>query len=252
MKKSDQWGALFERLVRAAYSILESAKTSNNTKRAADPRVLSCALLSRTISNATGVVGLLDAGLVVEGRILTRCCFENQFYIAGLLSEGDRFVGRMRDDEIKNHDSRIQFVFKTESLRTALDADREAKLGAWLKENRSKWPDARTLTPKAVAEATVVKSAYLAYSHLSSDAGHPSVHALSRYVTKDNDLVEIVVAPDPTANEIEETYNFLCMAFLGACVGVNQLLGYPLSGSVLESLGEEYGSLSGTDQAGKS
>jgi Family of unknown function (DUF5677) len=43
-------------------------------------------LMSRTLSNFRGVFTLIENGLVVEARILVRCCFENTFWMAGLLS----------------------------------------------------------------------------------------------------------------------------------------------------------------------
>src|SRR5689334_3886885 len=42
-----------------------------------DPKFLALTLLCRTISNFRGVVLLIQENLVVEARVLTRCCYEN-------------------------------------------------------------------------------------------------------------------------------------------------------------------------------
>ena len=42
--------------------------------------MLAIMLMSRTLSNFMGVLALIENGLVVEARILVRCCFENAFW----------------------------------------------------------------------------------------------------------------------------------------------------------------------------
>jgi hypothetical protein len=40
-----------------------------------DPKLLAAALLSRTLGNFRGAVRLIEQGLLVEARVLARCCF---------------------------------------------------------------------------------------------------------------------------------------------------------------------------------
>jgi hypothetical protein len=45
-------------------------------------------------------------------------------------------------------------------------------------------------------------------------------------------------------SEIAETLEYLCMAFMGVCVGVNQMVGGTPGGNALPPLADEYTALS--------
>ena len=87
-----QWAELADTLSQAGLDILAGAPLTVTEKRFADPKVLAIMLMSRTLSNFKGVLALIENGLVVEARILVRCCFENAFWIAGLHGQGDDFI----------------------------------------------------------------------------------------------------------------------------------------------------------------
>jgi Family of unknown function (DUF5677) len=81
--------------------------------------------MSRTLSNFRGVFTLIENNLLVEARILVRCCFENAFWIAGLHSHGDEFVRKMFQDEVKSKRVRGEFVL---SKKPQLSEDVESVL----------------------------------------------------------------------------------------------------------------------------
>jgi hypothetical protein len=123
----------------------------------------------------------------------------------------------------------------------------EVRLRAWLRNTNKRFGDAKTLNPKQVAVSRRdIGRTYIFYSQLSSDAAHPSVTALNRYVIPHtiNEVGGIDVEPIVADEEIEETLELLCQAVMGVCVGVNQMLGGTRGGGALNGLAEEYVALS--------
>jgi hypothetical protein len=97
---------LTDTLGQTGLDILAGAPATVTEKRLADPKVLAIMLMSRTLSNFKGVFMLMDNNLVVEVRILARCCFENSFWIAGLHAQGDKFARTMLQDEMRSRRAR--------------------------------------------------------------------------------------------------------------------------------------------------
>jgi hypothetical protein len=71
-----------------------------------DPKVLALALASRTLSNFNGAVMMVEAGLIVEARTLTRSYFENLLWLAELADRRDEFVAEMVRDEVASQQGR--------------------------------------------------------------------------------------------------------------------------------------------------
>src|SRR3984885_5214108 len=88
----EQWLAFADRLIALAYAIFGEAKIDITDKLFGEPKILSLALLCRTVGNFKGVVALTKEGLVVETRTLTRSCYENLYCMAALIEQGDDFV----------------------------------------------------------------------------------------------------------------------------------------------------------------
>lgn len=105
-------------------------------KRSGDVKVLAVLLVIRTSSNVKGVLALAAAQRVVEARILTRCCLENEIRIANLISEGDAFARKMLRHGISVRQARDQFVSDDPSARFGIRADVPEGLRAWIKQSR--------------------------------------------------------------------------------------------------------------------
>jgi len=191
-----QWSELADTLGQTGRDILAGAPVTVTEKRFAEPKVLAIMLMSRTLSNFRGVFTLIENGLVVEARILVRCCFENTFWMAGLHSQGDKFVTKMLHDEMRSRRVRGEMVL---SKKPQLLEDVEKRLREQLRAINKKWPDANSLNPKDVALSGLLRDGYLVYSQLSADAAHPTVTSLHRHVghcdTDGEALIEVVPAP---------------------------------------------------------
>jgi hypothetical protein len=151
--------------------------------------------------------------------------------MAGLATEGDAFIHEMLSDDAHHRRGRGERLF---ARRAPLDNETSAKLRARLREIGEAYQNPTQLNPGGVAKRNNTGSQiYIFYEQLSADAAHPSVDALNRYVVKDD---EIEAEPDLDEAEIVETLEYLSMAVLGVCFGVNDLLGGTPSAANLNGL----------------
>jgi Family of unknown function (DUF5677) len=204
--------------------------------------LLSACLLARSLSNTRAARLLFDAGHVVEARILVRTSVENLIYLGALGNEGETFVKKMLHDEAWSSLTRGQGLFDVEHARDGMPRETASNLSRFLKQVKTEWPDATSLNPKAVAKDNDVRAAYIFYQELSSDAAHPSLTALNRYLVQkdENKIVELNPAPPILIGEAQSTLCLAAMSLLGACAAANQLLGETSGGAGLNSLGEAY------------
>ena len=100
MADFSKWRQMSDRMIRCGYNMLANAEIRVTERGKTDVTILAAALLARTLSNARGALVLIGADRIVEARTMVRCCFENQFWIAGLAADGDGFADRMLQDEI--------------------------------------------------------------------------------------------------------------------------------------------------------
>jgi hypothetical protein len=233
-------------LIQTAYAIFGEAEAPITQKGASDPKVVAKMLLARTLSNFKGAVASTREGLVVEARILTRCCFENLLWVGGLATQGDEFVRAMFHDEARSRKVRGEFI-----LREAYELDQKVgqRLRAQLRDINKRSPKNKSLNPKGVAEDSVLRHAYLIYSQLSADAGHPTFSSLNRYIGKFEENGETVrgidIAPPPKEQEILQTFDWACNAMVGVCIGVNQIVEGTPTGRTLLGIADEYQALTG-------
>lgn len=248
--KNEQWLAFADRLIAVGYLIFGEAKIDITEKFFGEPKILSLALLCRTIGNFKGVVAMTKARQVVEARILTRSCYENLYVMGALIEQGDSFVEAMHGDYIRSFRSQGEFLLDGISPEHIGDADFIEQLRERLREMKSRWPKAHFLNPKEAAKSSVLKSSYLLYSKLSGDAAHPSILALRRHLVKfmenGEQIFGLDVNPPERGAESTETIDMACNAVVGACVAANQILGHlPAVNDELQELFVEYVELSG-------
>ena len=168
----DRWLTFAETLSSLGERICAEGEIPMSERGAADPRVVAVLLLIRTMSHFRGVITMARTNLLVEARILARSCFENLFYVAALREKGWKFVLEMKRDELASRHARGEFIMGLSDRKKDEDLDAKLRnlLREWAKEER------KFLNVKATALAGVTAQAYLYYSQLSADAGHPTLH----------------------------------------------------------------------------
>jgi Family of unknown function (DUF5677) len=225
MKESEvktRWLDFAANLRNVGIGIFSRSNIAVTDQGSADVKVLGLMLLARTLSNLKAALTLVEAGLIVEAKIIARCCFENSYWVGALVKEGDRFRTAMVRHEMKHKRMRAQTIFATAE---ELKGDIRDKLSGWMREHKQ-YEDSPTLDPKGVCERAENES-YMFYQHLSWDA-HPSVETLNRYyVAPDGGGVPgIDVDPAVRSTEAVEMLNLMCLAVLGVFFGVGDLLGH--------------------------
>jgi hypothetical protein len=238
----DKLYPLGDRMMRLAAEIISQLGIT-------EPKLLALALLSRTLANFKGVTVLTRERLVVEARVLTRCCYENMFMIGGLHAEGEEFADKMVGDEYAGRKNRARFSFENEGIFNALSAEVQEVLKDAV-ESFKDGPRFGYLNPKEASGASPFKEAYLAYSQFSGDAAHPTLTALRRHLTLDENRTACFdVIPDAKEEELDETLHLAFVALIGAMVAVNEMIGYteagkqlpPLNGELIALQVEKYG-----------
>ena len=105
-----------ERLRQIALEIIAQCDLKVTEHGMAHPDILALTLLSRTLSNFRAMVLLTKERMIVEARVMARCCFENLFMVGGLHAEGLSFAKRMIDDDRAGRRGRIRFAFENETI----------------------------------------------------------------------------------------------------------------------------------------
>lgn len=226
---------LCEELGQTTLNIAGQANIPWTEQKLLDPKLLAIALLSRTLGNFRGVVRLIEQGLLVEARVLTRCCFENQLIIGGLYSKGYEFALEIKADDIKGRMNRLKFISENNSIFAGLSQetrDEMVKAQASLKAAAK----GSYLDYKETSAAGPFKEIYLAYSQYSGDAAHATFTALMRHFTFENGSAVFGVVPDPSEGQLDDTLHLACVALIGAAVAVNEMCGLTEAGKRLLEL----------------
>ena len=169
-----------ERLLQTGLQIAEQCELTVTKRGFVHPKLLALKLLCRTLPNFKGVVVLTREKLLVEARVLARCCYENLFMVGGLSAEGDAFAERMIADDRAGRNKRLKFAFESESLFETLSQETQVAVTEAYEALRT-GQKKEFLNPKDASGIGPFKQAYIAYSQFSGDAAHPTITALARH-----------------------------------------------------------------------
>jgi hypothetical protein len=229
------------------YFLMSHCEFDEATKSIADPRVMAVCVLARTLSNLLAVRHLVRGKHIVEARSIARCCYENSFWIQGILTGGDKFVREMRRDEAASFKSRLEFVFA--KVGKLSDPEREKGLRQQLRDDKKLQP--KPLNPKETATRGPLEQSYLIYSQLSADAAHPSLSALMRYIIKSvedgHTVYTLAAVPAPKVGEAAKTLEWACGATVAVCVGVNQIYQGTKANDAIRQIADELVGMAGYD-----
>jgi hypothetical protein len=235
-----------QKLMDISIAIIADAKVDVTALWGKDPKVLALALLSRTLTNFKGTVTLLREDLVVETRTPARCCVENLIYMGALREDGSKFVELLLQDDAASRRQRGKFLL-ARSARLGKEFGWEKKLAAYLREEEKKYPKAKLLRPKEIAEGTAISDAYVFYSQLSGDSAHTSISSLGLHLAREREEGEIfltlTVAPEAGSKRTHATLDSACEAVIGVCIVANEMIGGTAAGLGLEAIFVEFNAL---------
>jgi hypothetical protein len=129
--------------------------------------------------------------------------------------------------------------------REIKDAEWQQKLRAFLASLGRGQTKRKSLDPKRVAGRGPLLKGYVYYSRLSSDAAHPTLASLQRYLGRSQEngqpIRTIDINPLVSPGERRQTLMMVCEALLGMCVGVMGMLELqPVVNNELAALMQEY------------
>jgi hypothetical protein len=254
MTLSDQWLSLADRLYEKGKAIFDHSQVIGSEAGTADPKVVALTLLARTMGNFQGAITLLERGQIVEARTLTRCCYENLFWIGALAKKGEAFIRAMELDDAASRMKRATGLLEWSKQQSQnFDfADSLEKFRDGIKVQHGKLGG---ITHKGAADNGGVGPAYIIYRELSGDAAHPSATSLSRHVTWDGkgegETFTVHAIPPDEPFAVPDTLELACNPLLGVCVAANQILGGVEAGERLDSLFKAFCELSDANKAAR-
>jgi hypothetical protein len=225
----------------AAFKIAGQADVKITENTPLEPKFLALALLCRTLGNFKGVVLLLEQGLLVEARVLTRCCFENQFIIGGLYTKGAEFAQLIKADDVAGRKARVKFVTDTNGISQGLSQetrDEMTKAKTWLTALKGSY-----LKAKDAAAAGPFNEVYLAYSQYSGDAAHPTFTALMRHCIVEDENLTFDVVPLQIDDQLDDTLHLASISLLSVSAIVNEMCGNTAAGELLPELNARFQTL---------
>jgi Family of unknown function (DUF5677) len=227
-----------------------NVQIGNNWKR--DPRVMSVAILCRTLSTFKAALILVRANQVMEARMLARPLYENCLWIAALREQGVKFVEAMVEDDALNRTTLAQITMKL-SAQHGADVNNEGAqlLRQVMRQLREAYKNPKKLHADKVAAMGVIEIHYVDYTQLSLDPLHCSMTALGRHVwskrlSETKTEVNISVEPRYHADETGRTIRLLSRALMAIAITANELLGGTPAGGQLTTAVEEFDRLGWT------
>ena len=251
MATVQQWLALGDQLYAKGVDVFNGCEVMDSPAGTRDPKVVALTLLARTLGHFQAAVQLLESKHVVESRTLTRCCWENLFWIAALAKKGDEFVKAMELDDAANRLKRANSLLRwAEKQDQPLDFIE--KLEAFYTGMTEKHGKPGTIQHRKAAIDGGVGDGYQLYRELSGDSAHPSAVSLSRHVTwggpENNQIFTVHAQPTLDVREVEDTLEVLCSAVLGVIVAANETIGGPAAGEPFVKLADDFKAMSNANK----
>jgi hypothetical protein len=224
-----------ERLRDLSVDMIAEAKFDETAPWEKDPKAVALALLNRTLASFKGAIIMVQEGLVVEARTLTRSCCENLIFIARLKEEGPEFINLLVQDERASRRSRGKSLL-ARSNALGMESNWEKRIDAHLK----KYPKVKALRLGDVPKTVPLADAYVYYSQLSGDSAHATISSLGLHLPDDQEEAEkflkYTVSPEAGPERVFDTLRLACEMLLGVCIWANEIFGAASASDKLHSL----------------
>src|SRR5258707_7559912 len=119
MPDAKAWYEFADRVEKTAIRMIEALDLPTSERK----QTYAVTLLARTISNFNGVMVLLNNSLVVEARMLMRCCWENVFYLTGIARQGEEFVEEMLAGDLTTRRALGERLFQQKLVERGNEAE---------------------------------------------------------------------------------------------------------------------------------
>lgn len=190
-----------------------------------DEKNLAQMLFVRALSNFPGVILMAERGAVVEARTLARTCLETVFALVAAVRMDAVFIDRMVANDMGSKAKGANWLLNRADRTVFLQAEAEAGLQAFLERLKAEDEPTGAFATEDMARRGGLDGLYIFFRQLSSDAAHPMLEALNRYVDNGQGGVgpEIIWGPRCGASEIAETVVLSCCFLITGAVGLNEI-----------------------------
>jgi hypothetical protein len=199
-------------------------------------------LLVRAISNFQGAILMAERGAIVEARTLTRTCLETVFALVAAVNMDASFIDRMVANEMGSKSKAANWLLNRADQKDFLHPESEAKLQTFLERLKAENEATGSFGTEDMARRAGLDDLYIFFRQFSSDAAHPLLEALNRYVDNGRGGVgpEITWGPNCGAGEIADTVLLACSFLMTGAVGLNEIASVDGVGDALVEHFETY------------
>jgi Family of unknown function (DUF5677) len=218
-----RWDVLAQELMEAADHLFEVTDLGDESDPLHAVRISALSVMCRSTNQFAALRLLMVNGFIVEARTVTRCCYENLFWLGGLKEKGLEFLKQMEAAHTQSSRALSKDLLKWWRSKEGFQ-DTSKKLEAFIDSMKNK-PSGK-INAEQEAKGAGLDAAYVMYRALSNDAAHPSAKSLSRHVREDVDA-GVTVCGDPQWEDAEEdldTWDLGCGVLLMVCIATNEIL----------------------------
>lgn len=90
-----RWAALAQELIEAADALFAGTDLGDESNPLHTVGLSALTVMCRTANQFAAFRLLMENGFIVEARTMTRCCYENLFWLGGLKEKGTEFLRQM-------------------------------------------------------------------------------------------------------------------------------------------------------------
>lgn len=234
------WIELNEEISQMGMSILGETLTLEM-----DNQHLIIALLhARALQSFQSCLLLSESRFISDARTLSRCIWEDTFCIGALFEKPQLYLEKFVTKHQKHRHGVANAFLDKSVLRSELSKENLEKFGHVVtetKDAKDKW------NWECVAVDAGMSELYdIHYRQLSSDAAHPTLESLMRYVVADAEGNITGFRWLPSDKEIEDTLAIACPAYLCAAMRTGELFNLTSIEKDVESMKNRFVELSKT------
>jgi hypothetical protein len=188
------------------------------------------------------VVLLAERGAIVEARTLARTCLETVFALVAAVKMDASFIDRMVANEMGSKSKGANWLLNRADRADFLHPEADEKLQAFIDRLKADNEPTGAFGSEDMARRAGLDSLYMFFRQFSSDAAHPMLEALNRYIDNGKGGVgpEIFWGPMCGAGEIDDTVIMACCFLLTGAVALNEIANVAAIGDALGAHYEVY------------
>jgi hypothetical protein len=196
-------------------------------------------LFVRALSNFQGAILMAERGAVVEARTLARTCLETAFALVAAVKMDEAFIDRMVASEMGSKSKGANWLLNRTDRTDFLQPEAAAGLQAFVERLKADNEPTGAFATEEMARRAGLDGLYIFFRQFSSDAAHPMLEALNRYVDDGQGGVGPVIlwGPKCGADEIADTVVMACCFLLTAAVALHEIANVD---GVDDALGRHY------------